>query len=111
MLAGLFLFMRFVGEPVLRGRSDGAITTLRSRFLVIGWSSLAVSFSSGAAWLALLGFNLGGHSGTALIAENISWALLTETRFANDWLIRFGLAAVLGRCLACFEPPHRPLPH
>jgi len=104
MLAGLFLFMRFVGEPVLRGRSDGAITTLRSRFLVIGWSSLAVSFSSGAAWLALLGFNLGGHSWTALIAENISWTLLTETRFGNDWLIRLGLAAVLAIYLLRFDP-------
>jgi len=103
MLAGLFLFMRCVGEPVLRARSNEAITTLRSRFLVVGWSSLAVSLSSGAAWLVLLAFNLGGQSWTTLIAENTPWTVLTETRFGNDWFIRLGLAALLGICLLRFD--------
>jgi copper resistance protein D len=101
MLAGLLLFVLFVGEPVLRKASCGA--TFRGRLLGIGWASLAVSLASGMLWLVLLAFDVGGHSWRALISANVLPTLLTETRFGNDWLIRWGFSALLAVCLYRFH--------
>src|SRR6266545_1403695 len=104
MLAGLLLFVLFVGEPVLRKASCGAAAAaFRGRLLGIGWASLAVSLASGMLWLVLLAFDLGGHSWRTLISANVLPTLLTETRFGNDWLIRWGFSALLAVCLHRFH--------
>jgi len=107
MLAGLFLFVLFVGGPVLlRASSGAAVAAFRTRLLAVGWANLAVSLASGAGWLALVGLEIGGHSSAELISTNLLPILLVDTRFGNDWLVRWGLSALLAVSLLRFHREH-----
>jgi putative copper export protein/mono/diheme cytochrome c family protein len=102
ILAGLFLFLFFIGEPAFR-RSGCAPASLRRTFLRLAWSSLALALASGAAWFLLVAFDLAGHSWEALVSQAIPSRLLIATRFGNNALVRLGLAVLLSICLLRFR--------
>ena len=103
--AGLFLFLFFVGEPVLR-TSACTPASLRKRFAALGWVSLVVAVPSGTAWFLLLALDLAGRSWDTLVSQAVLWKLLTETQFGNAAVVRLALAALLTICLARFQPEH-----
>jgi putative copper export protein/mono/diheme cytochrome c family protein len=102
-LAGLFLFLFFVGEPAFRVYG-AAPANLRRIFLRMGWGSLGLALAFGAVWFLLLAFDLAGRSWNAVISQAVPWTLLTETRFGNNALVRLGLAVLLSICLLRFRP-------
>jgi putative copper export protein/mono/diheme cytochrome c family protein len=102
-LAGLFLFLFFVGEPAFR-IYGAAPADFRRIFFRVGWGSLGLALASGAVWFLLLAFDLAGRSWSAVISQAVPWTLLTETRYGNNALVRLGLAALLSICLLRFRP-------
>lgn len=100
VLAGVFAFERFVADPTFR-RSGEALAAgrLRRQLGWLAWASLALTVGSGAAWLVAAAAGMSGKPlGTALSQGAVS-IVLTRTRFGEDWLLRFGLAVLIGFCL------------
>jgi putative copper export protein/mono/diheme cytochrome c family protein len=98
MLSGLTFFELFIGEPVwprTLGRPEPALIRLRTQFVRLGWTMLALSVASGFAWLLLLTSRLTGQSLWPAMSEGAVWKVLTETRFGQDWLARAALALLL----------------
>ncbi len=106
LVAGIFIFLSFVGEPALRQVRDRrlpAIAAFRSRLLGIAWFSLAISVASAAAWLVLLAAKITGSSLAQVIADGTAQTLLTRTQFGHAWEARLVLAVLLAAALLRFS--------
>jgi putative copper export protein/mono/diheme cytochrome c family protein len=107
MLSGLTFFVLFVAEPAWphpRGAPEAALTRLRTQFVRLGWTMLALSIASGFAWLVLLSSRLTGQSLLMAMSGDAVWKVLTETRFGHDWLVRAALALLIAISIRRFEP-------
>ena len=101
-LAGVFVFECFIAAPVSAQVGDrGAVPARLGRHLVrLAVLSLALLLVSGAAWLLAIASNMSGQS----LADGACWTqsvdrVLTQTRFGEAWLVRFGFAAAIAICV------------
>jgi putative copper resistance protein D len=101
VLAGVFAFERFVADPTFRqsGAALAAAGRLHRRLGWLAWASLALALGSGAAWLVAVAAGMSGKPLGAALSQGAVPIALTRTRFGEDWLLRFGLAVLLGFCL------------
>jgi putative copper resistance protein D len=96
-VSGILLFRLVVAAPALRvageevPRSD-ALHRLLARIL---WISLAVAVASGAAWLLALSVEIAGGGWTGVIADDVAWTILTQTRFGHAWMARLIVATAI----------------
>jgi putative copper resistance protein D len=100
-LAGVFAFERLVAGPALwrSGPAPASAAELHRRFGWLAWASLALSIVSGAAWLVAVAAGMSGKPLGVALSQGAVPAVLTRTRFGEDWLLRFALAVLLGFCL------------
>jgi putative copper resistance protein D len=100
-LCGLFAFRCLVAGAVFRQSAinPAAAGRLRRSLAALAWASLALALVSGAAWLAVESSRMSGQPLADALAHGVAMTVLTQTRFGHDWLLRFGLAALLGCCL------------
>jgi putative copper resistance protein D len=101
-LAGVAMFNIFVAQPALR-LGDGA--ELRApvgrRLILIGWSALALTLLSGAAWFVLVAQSIIDQPLANVLADGMGLRIvLLETDFGRDWLTRLALTVVLVLLLA-----------
>lgn len=105
-LAGIVIFLLFVGEPALRlssNREAPGAAAFRGRLSRIACFSLAISVLSGAAWLWLLAADITGSSLIRVISDGTVATLLTRTRFGHDWEARLVMAGFLAAALTRFR--------
>jgi len=95
MFSGLTFFVLFIAEPVWPRALGRLEPALRTQFVRLGWTMLAVSVASGFAWLLLLTSRLTGQRLLPAMSEGAVWKVLTQTRFGQDWLVRAVLALLL----------------
>ena len=97
IVAGTIFFRHLIVDPVLRSEKDHgapAFTHLQSRVKAMAAVALAVAFVSGLVWLVLQTAAISGLSLAEVYSENVTWTVLTETRFGRVCAMR-GLFAVL----------------
>jgi putative copper resistance protein D len=96
-VAGIMIFRGYVAEPAFRTATQESIVAavVRVRLAWLAWISLAVAVVSGAAWLVVLAQQLSDGTVTAVLRDGIVRIVLTRTGFGADWMVRFGLAALL----------------
>lgn len=100
LVAGTISFRRIVAEPVLRREPD--VTTfayLRSCLDTMALAALAVAFVTAALWLVLEAAAISGLSLAEVLSQNITWTVLTETRFGHVGALRALIAIMLALCL------------
>jgi len=95
LAAGTAAYLVLVAEPVLRLDNVAAAKFRRSaRWLV--WSGLAIAIVSGVMWLIWLASDIFGASLINVCAHGGVWSVLEQTRFGLVWMVRLGLALLLG---------------
>jgi copper resistance protein D len=102
-LAGVTIFNVFVARPALRLPGGTELRSLVERRLaLIGWSALALTLLSGAAWFVLVVQSISSDQPLAEVLTDIGSlrAVLLETDFGRDWLARLLLLVVLALLLA-----------
>jgi putative copper resistance protein D len=97
-VSGILLFRLLVAAPALHltGEEVPGAEALHRRLARILWINLAVAIASGAAWLLALSAEIAGGGWTEVIADNIPWTILTQTRFGHAWTARLIVAAAIG---------------
>jgi putative copper resistance protein D len=100
-LTGVFAFEHFVAGPAFRqyGAAPANTAGLHRRLGWLAWASLAVALVSGAAWLVAVAAGMSGKPLGAALSQGAVPVVLTRTRFGEDWLLRLGIAVLLGFCL------------
>lgn len=100
-LTGTLAFCCLVAEPAFRRLETGdpSIAGLRRRLGQLVWASLGLALISGAAWLVGVASDISGKPLGAVLSQDIAGAVLTRTRFGQDWLVRLVLAGSLASCL------------
>jgi putative copper resistance protein D len=102
-LAGVVIFNIFVGQPATRIAEDTELQVLVGRRLaLIGWSALALTLLSGAAWFVLVAQSISSDQPLAEVLTDVGGLRIVplETGFGRDFLVRLVLVAVLGVLLA-----------
>jgi putative copper resistance protein D len=100
-LAGIFAFECFIAVPAFRraGADYAEEARLRRRFRLLAWASLGLVLLSGAGWLFAVGASMSGEPLGAVLSQGILGVVLTQTRFGEDWFLRFAAAVLLGALL------------
>ncbi|HJU18074.1 MAG TPA: copper homeostasis membrane protein CopD [Stellaceae bacterium] len=101
VLAGIFGFVCLVAVPAFR-RCDVGIASagrLRRRLGALAGASLLVALISGAAWLVAVAADMSGKPLGLALSQGVVGVVLTSTHFGIDWLLRLGLAVLIGLCL------------
>src|SRR6266853_877884 len=101
MLAGAVLFLALVAEPAFSaaGKDARLPALVRSRLGSLAWISLSIAVVSGVAWLIVLAQQLSDGTLTAVLWDGIAWIVLTKTGFGAVWVVRLGLAVLVGALL------------
>ena len=101
-VAGVALFNVFVAQPVLRPPASPELrASVVRRLAWIGWIGLALALLSGAAWFVLVSASISDQPlETVLSDASILQAVLLDTDFGRDWLLRLLLIALLAGLLA-----------
>jgi copper resistance protein D len=101
-LAGVAIFNIFVGQPATRVADGAELQALVGRRLaLIGWSALALTLLSGAAWFVLVAQSIIDQTLADVLADGEGLRIvLLETDFGRDWLTRLVLTVVLALLLA-----------
>jgi copper resistance protein D len=96
LLAGTVAFGALVVDLGPRtAREDPQFATWRRQTAGIAWAGLATAVLSGAAWLVVLAADIGGRRLHDVLADDLVWRVLTNTRFGFGWSVRFFLALLL----------------
>lgn len=103
LAAGAIFFAVFVAAPVWRGAGGAVAATLQTRLAYIAWISLALAAMSGAAWLILTAAAMSDLPPAQVFG--VLWAVLSQTVFGRDWLVRSLLACVLAATLPSLLSP------
>ena len=101
-VTGVALFNVFVAQPVLRPPASPELrASVVRRLAWIAWIGLALALLSGAAWFVLVSASISDQPlETALSDASILQAVLLDTDFGRDWLLRLLLIALLAGLLA-----------
>jgi putative copper resistance protein D len=101
-VAGVAFFHIFIARPVLRSAASAELrATVVRRLAWIAWTGLALTLLSGAAWFALVAQSISDQPLTSVLSDgSILQAVLLETDFGRDWLLRLLLIVLLGGLLA-----------
>src|SRR5258707_1634678 len=95
--AGTFFFRRLTADRAWRGEMGGvtpALARLPARLDAMTAVTFAVAVVSGAVWLFLESAAISGLPLPDVYAQNVTWTVLTETRFWQICALR-GLFAIL----------------
>lgn len=97
-MAGVVFFIVFIGEPAFRHAKTVSrfADAIRRRLAWIAWLSLVAALASGVPWLVFVAQSMSRQPLGALFGQGVLGTVLTQTEFGNDWLLRFGLACLLG---------------
>jgi putative copper resistance protein D len=100
--AGVALFDAFIAEPVLRTPASAELrATVVRRLRWIAWIGLVLTLLSGAAWLVLVAQSISDQPlETVLSDASVLHAVLLDTDFGRDWLLRLLLTALLAGLFA-----------
>jgi copper resistance protein D len=101
-VTGVALFDVFVAQPVLRSSASPELRAPVVRRLAwIAWIGLALALLSGAAWFVLVSASISDQPlETVLSDASVLQAVLLDTDFGRDWLLRLLLIALLAGLLA-----------
>ena len=108
-VTGVSLFNVFVAQPVLRPPASPELrASVVRRLAWIGWIGLALALLSGAAWFVLVSASISDQPlETVLFDASVLQAVLLDTDFGRDWLLRLLLTALLAGLLAAdFREKH-----
>jgi putative copper resistance protein D len=101
--AGAALFNVFIAQPSLRPSACGAElrTVIRQRLAWIAWIGLVLTLLSGAAWFVLVAQSMSEEPLASIWSDgSVLQAVLLETDFGRDWLVRLVLIALLAGLFA-----------
>jgi putative copper resistance protein D len=87
-LAGVFGFLCFVA-----GRESSP--SLHKQLWLLAWASIVVALVSGGAWLLFVSAQMSGQSAAATLTQGVVGTVVTQTRFGQVWVLRFGFAIAL----------------
>ena len=101
-VTGVALFNVFVAQPVLRPPASPELrASVVRRLAWIAWICLALALLSGAAWFVFVSASVSDQPlETVLSDASILQAVLLDTDFGRDWLLRLLLIALLAGLLA-----------
>ena len=101
-VAGVAFFHIFIARPVLRRAASAEFrATVVRRLAWIAWIGLALTLLSGAAWFVLVAQAISDQPLTSVLSDNsILQAVLLDTDFGRDWLLRLLLIVLLAGLLA-----------
>jgi putative copper resistance protein D len=95
-VAGLVIFLVFVGEPAFGVAGGEAMTVpVRRRLAIIGWLALALAVVTGLGWLVVLAAQMSERPLVAMWSEDFVWTVLSDTDFGHVWLARSALIVPL----------------
>jgi putative copper resistance protein D len=93
-------FLTWIAEPAFRAAGHTPVAArIRARLAMMAWIGLAAAALSGAAWPVLLAERTSEQSLAEVFGQGTVWTLLSETDFGSAWMVRFGLAVLLGAML------------
>jgi copper resistance protein D len=100
--AGAVLFNVFIAQPALRPAASAELrVTVGRRLAWIAWTGLVLTLLSGAAWFVLVAQSISDQPFAAVLSDGgILQAVLLDTDFGRDWLLRLLLVALLAGLLA-----------
>jgi copper resistance protein D len=100
--AGAPLFNVFIAQPALRPAASPKLrVTVGRRLTSIAWIGLVLTLLSGAAWFVLVAQSISDQPLAAILSDgSILQAVLLDTDFGRDWLLRLLLIALLAGLLA-----------
>ena len=99
-LAGVFVFLAVVAEPVLARTQLADATAFRRTLRRVAWASLVVALLSGTLWLVLEARSMSGRSLADVFSQDVIGVVLTRTRFGRVFEIRLALLLLLAAILA-----------
>jgi copper resistance protein D len=101
-VTGVALFNVFVAQTVLRRPASPELrASVVRRLAWIAWIGLAVALLSGAAWFVLVSASISDQPFETVLSDaSVLQALLLDTDFGRDWLLRLPLIALLAGLLA-----------
>jgi putative copper resistance protein D len=102
-VAGAALFDIFIAQPVIRSPACTAKlrATVVRRLAWIAWIGLLLTLLSGAAWFVLVAQSISDQPLASVVSDgSILRAVLLDTEFGRNWLLRLLLIALLAGLLA-----------
>jgi hypothetical protein len=101
-VTGVALFNVFVAQTVLRRPASPELrASVVRRLAWIAWIGLAVALLSGAAWFVLVSASISDQPFETVLSDaSVLQAVLLDTDFGRDWLLRLPLIALLAGLLA-----------
>jgi copper resistance protein D len=101
-VTGAALFNVFVAQPVLRPPASPELrASVVRRLAWIAWIGLALVLLSGAAWFGLVSASISDQPLETMLSDaSVPLAVLLDTDFGRDWLLRLLLIALLAGLLA-----------
>jgi putative copper resistance protein D len=100
--AGVALFDVFITQPALPYAMNAELRAAISRRLAwIAWIALMLTLLSGAAWFVLVAESISDQPLASVLSDaSVVRAVLLETQFGHDWLLRLVFIALLAGLLA-----------
>ena len=100
--SGAAFFKVFIAQPALRPAAHAELRAAIGRRLAwIAWIGLVLALLSGAAWFVLVAQSISDQPlETVLFDASVLQAVLLDTDFGRDWLLRLVLTALLAGLLA-----------
>ena len=100
--AGVAFFNVFIAQPALRAATSAELRAAIGRRLAwIAWIGLVLTPLSGAAWFVLVAQSISDQPLASVLSDgNVLQAVLLDTDFGRDWLVRLVLIALLAGLLA-----------
>jgi putative copper resistance protein D len=101
-VAGVPFFSIFIARPVLGSAASAELrATVVRRLAWIAWIGLALTLLSGTAWFVLVAQSISDQPLTSVLSDgSVFQAVLLDTDFGRDWLLRLVLIALLAGLLA-----------
>jgi copper resistance protein D len=101
-VAGVAFFHIFIARPVFRCAASAELRALVVRRLAwITWIGLALALLSGAAWFVLVAQSISDQPLESVLSDgSVLKAVLLNTDFGRDWLLRLLLIVLLAGLLA-----------
>ena len=100
--SGAVFFNVFIAQSVLRTPASAELRAAIGRRLAwIAWIGLVLTLVSGAAWFVLVAQSISDQPLETVLSEaSVLQAVLLDTDFGRDWLLRLLLTALLAGLLA-----------